>query len=45
MELGDSDNYSDDFYSDDLEGRPEEEEDREDGDFAFSETVQKQGAL
>ena len=39
MELGDSDNYSDDFYSDDFDGK-EEDADRDDGEFAFDETVQ-----
>jgi len=42
MELGDSDNYSDDFYSDDFDGNGGDDEDREDGQFAFDETVQKQ---
>lgn len=43
MELGDSENYSDDFYSDDFEGHEDADEDRDDGAFAFDETVQKQG--
>ena len=48
MELGDSDNYSDDFYSDEFEQEDNEDnqqkqdyEDREDDDFAFDSTVQK----
>lgn len=48
MELGDSDNYSDDFYSDDFDGKGDGGDDRDDDGFAFDETVQKQangGAL
>ena len=50
VELGDSDNYSDDFYSDEFEEEDQEQkrpqqnefEDRDDDDFAFDSTVQKQ---
>lgn len=39
FELGDSDHYSDDFYSDDFDGKGDADDDREDEGFAFDATV------
>lgn len=40
----DSDDYSDDFYSDDFENTKGANGDRDDGEFAFDQTVQRQNA-
>lgn len=44
LELGDSDHYSDDFYSDDFDGKGEADDDHEEEGFAFDATVQRQNA-